>query len=303
MISHRFSIALKLLETGFYFLLGALFLRYLISLGLGFVLLLIGIFLYLAVPLILGFSFPVTGGTPNPLLVMLTRAARSSGEIAIVFAGLLILLSGIFLFQTRLATRAVISEKKPLPHAPRKPFSLLSPLKPCWDTPYCRDFLTEFCSAYSKRLSCWKVGGGCLCDESIMNRLLARAQTDVKKTEGMSTPRWTSQLRQKKLDCGSCPIYAEHQRRKYRLVAPLIPLGVIALFWFARGGVHHYYISVAAFFDRLFSNLAYLPTTSGKVLGTLSTPWLEATILAMVALLLIGLLLHLFEYLVFSLGW
>jgi len=299
-ILYKFSLALNLFEVGFCFLLAALFLRYLFSLELGFVLVLIGLFLYLAVPLIFG-VFYIGGGIYNPPLERLIRSAHFLGITTIVLAGLIMLTAIGYLLHNRLVLKQIVVGKK-TPSPPRKrSFSLSHILKPCWDTPYCRDFLKEFCPAYSKRQSCWKAGGGCLCDEAIVNRLLA--QTSVRRPESVSTLRKTSQFMQKKMDCAKCPIYAEHQRQKYQLLAPLIPLAIIAIFWFAREGIHNYYMSVARFFDNFFSNLSYLPSAPGKVLGTLATPWLETTILVIIALLVIGILLHLLEYLVFSLGW
>lgn len=300
-ILHKFHLALKVLAVGFCLLLTALVLRYLLSFEFAFLLLLSGLFLYFLVPLIFGAFYPGQGFTNLPLARVL-YTTRLMGEISIVLAGLLFILGIGSLLHKRLAVRVFVREKEtPPPAHPSIPF-LHRLLKPCWTTPYCRDFLIEFCPAYTKKTTCWKAGGGCLCDEAIVNRLLA--QTSVRKPEKISSLKGTSQLMQRhELDCSKCPIYAEHQRQKYQLIAPFIPITIIAIFWFARAGIHNYYMSVAKFFDNLFSNLAYLPTTSGKVLSTLATPWLETTILVILALLLVGLLLHLLDYLVYSLGW
>lgn len=301
MILYKFSLALKIFEVGFCLLLVALCLRYIFSLELGFILLLIGLFLYLGVPFLFGF-FYLSKEIYNPPLEWMISGAHLLGEVSLAFAGCIILLSITYLLLHRLALRGLAPERETTTRLPlRRTYSLSRLLKPCWDTPYCRDFLREFCPAYSKKRSCWKAGGGCLCDEAIVNRLLS--QTSVKRPEGIPTLTKTVQLLQKKLDCGKCPIYAEHQRQKYQIIAPLIPLFIIAIFWFGREGIHNSYFAVAKFFDDLFSNLAYLPTVSGKMLGTLTTPWLETTILVIIALLLIGILLHLLEYLIFSLNW
>lgn len=300
-ILHKFSLALLIFEIGFCSLLGALVLRYLVSPEFGFILLLVGLFLYLAVPFIMGF-FYFSSYIYNPPLAKMLASAHLLGEISILLAGLLLLLSFALLLRSRLSMRGLLMEKMSTARPPlRAPFSLYSLLKLCWTTPYCRDFLREFCPNYSRKQTCWKAKGGCLCDETIVNRLLA--QTSVRRPEGTPTIAKASQLLKKKLDCGKCPIFSEHQRHKYQVIAPLIPLAIISIFWLAREGIHRYYMYVAKFFDDLFSNLTYLPTASGKVLGTLAVPWLETTILVILALLLIGLLLHLLEYLVFSLGW
>ncbi len=300
MILYKFSLALQLFGMGFYLLLGTLLLRYLFSLKLGFFFLIIGLFLYLAIPLILG-VFYLRGEIYNPPLELIIIFTRSTGEITIVIAGLLFLFGFASLLRNHFIRSDIIRGRETAARAPARTSFLSRLLKPCWDTLYCRDFLREFCPNYGRKRSCWKAGGGCLCDEAIVNHLLA--QTSVRKPEAVPTLKKTSQLGQKKMDCGRCPIYAEHQRQKYGLIAPFIPIGMSALFFFGRESIHNYYIRAAESFDKIFSSLAYLPTTSGKVLSTLATPWLEITILVILALLLIGILLHLAEYMVFSLGW
>jgi hypothetical protein len=297
-ILHKFTLALKLFSIGFFLLLLALLLRYTLSLEFSFLLLLTSLFLYFAIPLI--FAAFYSTGIYNPAIGALIRTSQLLGEIAGVLSGLLILIDIGFLLHTRIGQKEIVYEKETLP-ARRRAFSLSRLLMPCWETPYCREFLRDFCPSYSQKRSCWKVGGGCLCDEAIVNRLLE--QTSVRGREATPSLRRMTQLMQKKRDCKHCPIYQEHQRYKYQLAAPLVPLFVIAIFWFGRGGIHHHYLNIAKFFDNLLSNLTYLPTGVGKVYSTLSTPWLETIILVIFALFLIGILLHLLEYFIFSLEW
>jgi hypothetical protein len=297
-ILHKFNLALNLFSVGFYLLLLALLLRYTLSFEFSFILLLIALFLYFAIPYILAAFYSTEGY--NPGIASLIRCSQLLGEIAGVLAALLAIVNIGVLIRTRLGRREIAFEKEDLT-ARRRAFSLSRLLMPCWETPYCRDFLRDFCPSYTQKRSCWKVGGGCLCDEAIVNRLLE--QTSVRGRETTPSLRRMTQLMQRKRDCQRCPIYQEHQRYKYQLAAPLVPLFVIAIFWFGRGGIHHHYLNTAKYFDNLLSNLTYLPTGVGKVYSTLSTPWLETAILIILALFLIGILLHLLEYFIFSLGW
>jgi len=297
-ILHKFTLALKLFSIGFCLLLFSLLLRYTLSLEFSFLLLLTALFLYFAIPLIFAAFFST--GTYNPAIVALIHSSQLLGEIAGVLAGFLILLDIGVLLHTHMGRREIVFEKASLPRR-RRAFSLSRLLMPCWETPYCREFLRDFCPAYNQRHSCWKVGGGCLCDEAIVNRLLE--QTSVRGTETTTSMKRMTQLMQKKRDCKHCPIYKEHQRYKYQLAAPFVPIFVIAIFWFGRGGIHYHYLNTAKFFDHLLSNLAYIPMGTGRVFTTLATPWLETIILVILALFLVGILLHLLEYFVFSLGW
>lgn len=299
-ILYKFSLSLQLLTIGYCLLLLAIFLRYLFSFEVAFILLLIGLFLYLAIPFILG-TFFLSGGLPTIPMHRVLLTTHTLGIISFVFSGILFLGEIFYLLRSHFATKDIITKEK-IPSTPYRRTSLLSSISlPCWDTPFCREFLREFCPAWARKRSCWKVGGGCLCDEAIVEQMIS--QTSVRQPESARLLKRTSQLMQKKHDCLKCPIYTEHQRQKYRWISFLIPLSILALFIFGRGGIHNYYLSIARFFDNLFSNLAYLPTTSGKILTTLSTPWLETTILIIFALFLMGLLLHLLEYFLFSLGW
>ena len=297
-ILRKFFLALKLFSIGFCLLLLALLLRYTLSLEFSFLLLLTALFFYFGIPLIVGIFNP--SGMVNPAINGLIHSSQLLGEIGGALSGLLILLDIGYLLQTRLSTREIVFEKE-TPIARRKPFSLSRLFMPCWETPYCREYLREFCPAYSRKRSCWKMGGGCLCDEAIVNRLLE--QTSVRRSDATPSLKKMSQFIQKKRDCARCPIYQEHQRKKYQLLAPLVPLSIFAIFWFAREGIHHQYLNTARFFDNLLSNLTYIPTGTGKVFGTLATPWLEITILVIFSLFLIGILLHLLEYFIFTLSW
>jgi hypothetical protein len=297
-ILYKFTLALKLFSIGFCLLLLALLLRYTLSFEFSFLLLLIALFFYFAIPYVFGAFYST--GVYNPGIASLIRSSQLLGEIAGGLAALLAILDIGVLIHNRIGRREIVFESETLP-AHKRAYSLSRLLMPCWETPYCRDFLRDFCPAYTQKRSCWKVGGGCLCDEAIVNRLLE--QTSVKGMEYTPSLKRTTQLMQKKRDCKHCPIYQEHQRYKYQLAAPFVPLFIIAIFWFGRGGIHHHYLNIAKYFDNLLSNLTYLPTGVGKVYSTLSTPWLETIILVIFALFLIGILLHLLEYFIFSLEW
>ncbi|MBC7329097.1 hypothetical protein H5T88_01930 [bacterium] len=297
-ILYKFNLALKLFSVGFCLLLFAFLLRYTFSFEFSFLLLLTALFLYFAIPYIFGAFYSTRAY--NPGIASLIRNSQLLGEIAGVLAALLVIVDIGVLIHNRIGRREIVFEKE-APLARRRKFSLSRLLMPCWETPYCRDFLRDFCPSYNQKRSCWKVGGGCLCDEAIVNRLLE--QTSVRGAEATPSLSRITQLMQKKRDCKRCPIYQEHQRCKYQLAAPFVPLFVIAIFWFGRGGIHHHYLNIAKYIDNLLSNLTYLPTGVGQVYGTLSTPWLETIILVIFALFLIGILLHLLEYFIFSMEW
>lgn len=298
-IMHKVAVASRFLIIGFLTLFFLLLLRFYASLSFAIWLLIAGGAFYYGFPLLFTNAGIKQAGILNAGMETLLGGMRSLGEWFFFLGGMLLLI-GVALVVYRKATAFPRAPETPLTRVSHRP-SLLSRIwAPCWETPYCREFLRDLCPIYEQRKSCWKVGKGCFCDEDIISHLFQMASTEDKRLRLMSFSR---EEKSPKRRCAQCFIYLEHQRQKYRLFAPLTPLAVLALFWLGKDGIHAIYLRSAEYLDSLISGMAYLPSKGGKVVATLTIPWLETMILAIIALLLIGLLLRLLEYWVFTLKW
>ncbi len=298
-IMHKVRVASRLLLVGsltFFFLL---LLRFYASLAFATWLLIAGGAFHYGFPLLLTNAGIKQAGVLNAGMETLLGGMRSLGE-GLLFLGGMLFIIGVALAVYRKATAFPHAPETPLTRVSHRP-SLLSRIwAPCWETPYCREFLRTLCPIYKQRRSCWKIGKGCFCDEEVISRLFEVASTEDRRARLMSFSRGEKSPKRR---CAQCFLYLEHQRQKYRLFAPLIPLGILALFWLGKDWVHQIYLRSAEYLDSLISGLAYLPTQEGKMVATLTIPWLETMILVIIALLLMGLLLRLLEYSVFTLKW
>ena len=102
----------------------------------------------------------------------------------------------------------------------------------CWQLPYCRKFVRERCPIYHAKRTCWKERVGCMCEEEVIR--VAMEGKPIPKSQlldGSAIPRnHRLNEKQKAERCRNCVIYNEHQRHKYRALAPAVVLGYGVLY-------------------------------------------------------------------------
>lgn len=96
-------------------------------------------------------------------------------------------------------------------------------LSPCWHLPYCRDYLVERCPAFLARKRCWKFGGGCFCDNRMIEIMLTGMPQQKKGGQSylraeIAARTGVAQQRKTKPPCKRCFIYLEHQNLKYEVM-------------------------------------------------------------------------------------
>ena len=105
-------------------------------------------------------------------------------------------------------------------------------LSRCWELPFCRDYLLKVCPAWHKKKTCWKHGSGCMCDSSMMDRLM-QLEMGLKSGPNGASPS-APRVQSGAEKCRTCSIYLSHEEEKYRLLSPIIPVAGLAslvLYW------------------------------------------------------------------------
>ncbi|MHB0999279.1 MAG: hypothetical protein ACYC27_08530 [Armatimonadota bacterium] len=182
----------------------------------------------------------------------------------------------------------------------------------CWQTPFCRDYMKDFCDAYKKKKSCWRLHSGCYCDENMIIRAL-RGKGDVKSPAldrelnmFKSTVKELSWL-QKRARCEQCEMRVEHQKQKYQIASPLGFIMPIAAMWSYHDYTREMLKRFLMYTDK-FTDMVSLGVKSGQTdstgiaqfLGTSSM--VEIIFMVCVGLLMITFLLRVIEYLIFKVG-
>jgi hypothetical protein len=141
----------------------------------------------------------------------------------------------------------------------------------CWDMTFCREFVRNYCPAYSANKPCWKVKQGCYCDEKTILQALKYqdgsgafgqqlAYEYQAKKESMLT------AAQKRARCKSCIIYNEHERQKYKLLSPAVIVGVIVAIWQAYPAMQTYFMKLMVVTEQLARKMSFAPQSTVPVL-------------------------------------
>ncbi len=96
-------------------------------------------------------------------------------------------------------------------------------LRRCYELHFCRTSLRANCPRFLEGTSCWRRKSGCYCDQGLATSLLSGigADTRAKAAEELEAAQRRTRARrqQKKVPCGECPLYLEHQKHKYRVLS------------------------------------------------------------------------------------
>lgn len=132
----------------------------------------------------------------------------------------------------------------------------------CWMTSYCRPYVREVCPRYIERRPCWWRKEGCFCEESIIFRAMevkegsANFFKQMRRSLG-STESNKLTAAQKRERCRKCPIYAQHQRLKYRILMPLAFPAVFALLWVNADRLRQWLVMSVAWLDQMTAELSF----------------------------------------------
>lgn len=140
----------------------------------------------------------------------------------------------------------------------------------CWQTSFCRPYVRSVCPRYVERAPCWRRKEGCFCEE----RIVFRAK-ELKESGSTFYSRMSNSLSgagqakrvltpfEKRERCRRCPIYAEHQRLKYRLIMPLAFPAAIGILWVGAEWIRDVLLSSVGWIDRLVMGLSFRSGTAG----------------------------------------
>ncbi|HEY3413402.1 MAG TPA: hypothetical protein VGM51_10155 [Armatimonadota bacterium] len=187
----------------------------------------------------------------------------------------------------------------------------------CWQTHYCKDEINKLCmpgrNGYHK--SCWRYKSGCICDESIADKVFAEARQKMGKdaAKWLGAPgkapaptladRFKSTYHKapyQKVACADCPIYNFHEVQKHKILAPLTLVGVPALMLYEADALHAWYARAMASIDKVTLRLAFDPAHTSivrsQIRGALDIPLMEWVTFGLAALALITLAARILEY-------
>lgn len=265
-----------------------------------------GALIYFGVGVLFGKS---AGSLPADAQAIAAQAAAGLCRAGMIFLApgvWLALRDGIiYIWRGVSATRVV--ERRIAGAAVKRTGRSLKPLTPCWESGYCRDIIRDGCPAFLKKKSCWRLKMGCLCDERILLKAAAGKGLDndsyrgIMKSLGLDKPIVSSvSSRIKRARCRRCNIYLDHQKQKYRLLAPL----VFPLVGFA---VYRGYDTMSALVslgvektDRFFSFMA-ISTTAAASTPESTVRIMTAMVAIWVSVLAVCYGLRALEYLMFDL--
>lgn len=185
-----------------------------------------------------------------------------------------------------------------------------SVLARCWEMPFCHQAVREMCPAFKAKKSCWRFGRGCNCDADLIDTLVlnrnpgpSRQAREV-EAEYIRTDLEADKVRsrsERTIPCTKCPIFAEHQRRKFKVINPIIILITIGALFFFYGPLTEFYSLLAAKMAQLMSGSLLNPSASSNVSywqAYLDNAGLKASFVVIVGLFVLSWMLKLGEWLV-----
>jgi hypothetical protein len=183
-------------------------------------------------------------------------------------------------------------------------------LGPCWNLPFCRDTDKKLCPIRHSKKPCWRTGRGCYCDQNVIltlsggNAYAASRGTAgyLSYTASVARPK---SLKEKREQCLSCPVYLHHQGQKYKVLAPGVLLGAVALFAMYWETAKNLYPDSMKALGRSLSTFSFgtaagtVPRWATDLANTHEIMWL---LIVVGGLLLIAYLMHGVEWMLYRLG-
>ena len=269
----------------------------------------VGVALFLGIPaLVVG----QVGPKPNEAAQALINAGAMAGKAMLVVVALRVVYE-IYRSQAEAGVRKEAAAKETAAADRKKGVKVVTGEKifaKCWEMPFCHEAVREMCPAYKEKKSCWRYGRGCNCDADLIDTLvLSRHVGPSKKARDVESEYIRTELEvdtvrhrsEKTIPCSKCPIYGEHQRRKFRVVNPILIAISVA-------GIAASYTLVAGFYSSIANHVAAL--ASGAALnqqnaanieywrGYLNTPALQTAFVIIIGVFVLSYMLKFGEWLV-----
>jgi hypothetical protein len=193
-----------------------------------------------------------------------------------------------------------------------------SMMRNCWELGFCKSVLKHHCPRFLKKITCWKAKSGCYCDDDLSRSLVVSARAIVEGEAPLEMQRSVQRARQSAsflasgrpsagnpAACTSCPIYREHQRHKFRIVALLIyPLTGVIL-WLILPIVRNTWLAMEAWLGHIMGYAQFLPTGANSLANPVGTANIDFSWVAVVfaGAMLLSLFMRISEWLVLDKGW
>jgi hypothetical protein len=189
-------------------------------------------------------------------------------------------------------------------------------MRNCWELGFCKNVLKQHCPRFLKKIACWKAHSGCYCDDNLSRTLMVSARSLQEGDAPLETQRSVQRARQsasflassrgsagKRPVCVTCPIYQDHQRYKYRLIAWLMYPLTGAITWLLAPYIRLTWKSMETGLSTLMGYAQVLPTGAKDVApaigATLDFSWVAVIFVAAITL---SLLMRFSEWLVLDRG-
>lgn len=222
----------------------------------GYVLLASGLLLYAGMPMMLAM---VAGEPVGPIQLIINQFGQV-GVTALVAAVPFVILDLWFKVVGRRASSS------------RKSAVLLSKgssgggnqiYSKCWEMPFCRNYMRNYCKSFKDKKSCWKTKSGCFCDEEMIVRALEQESKSMMAgadgAKAKRPPAKTFTPSQKRERCRNCRIYAEHQNQKYRILCPLAFILPIGFVWLEFASVNTWLHQALNWIDKFVARISVMP--------------------------------------------
>jgi hypothetical protein len=186
-------------------------------------------------------------------------------------------------------------------------------MRRCWELHYCRGSLRGSCPRFLGGVSCWKKGSGCYCDQGLATRLLSemgassRAEYAEELKAGQRKAqrlkqrgRRTADGRRKKAPCGECPLYLDHQKHKYRVLSWLSYPAAAAIIGVSLEPLRNGYRWVEYTVGSFLAGMQVLPhALTSRPYQEASWFSAEGAAVVLIGVVLVGIVLHAMEIVVF----
>jgi hypothetical protein len=215
--------------------------------------------LYVGLPALVGAMLQMDYHSANLLTDTIVLAAQASGKPVLVVAAAWGTVQ-VFLAATRRPQRVRVRRAPGGSGAvTMRPRSLIPG---CWDLLRCRS-ASGACPRFRERRSCWKVGSGCMCDLSLAEKMTQGAEAWAHE-EALAVRQRAARGR---APCRTCPIYEEHQERKFRILQWLAYPATVGVMFAARIPLHQAYARSLQFLDQAVAMLKFMPDATGSAMG------------------------------------
>jgi len=257
-------------------LLGAM-VRYYRAESVGYVSLLVGLSCSIVLPWLIRSRVPASSAPELAEVARsLVQSFQTAGGMIVVLGFLRIVVGRVVLLSTAPsagAMRRLPGFASAMADLPQEPIGGGRPslMRKCWELHFCRGSLRVSCPRYLEQVACWKRRSGCYCDHGLATRLLdsVGAKVKVQVSEEMQTVHSRERQRQReptapkrrprtqgkrrKPACGTCPIYLDHQKFKYRALSWLAYPAAAAIIGLTLARIRYGYEWVDSYLGEIFS--------------------------------------------------